>query len=136
MYGVNGTLYTRVPFTVDDPAAVDSLRLGMQYDDGFTAYLNGTAVAQRNSPTTPAWNSTATGEHGLPKTSYVTQDFDGGGTNYVSSVYLNEPGPEVRSGGPDGNYLRLIHDNVTVELQPGVVRPRVGRPGLPRRRRL
>ena len=59
------------------------------------------------------WNSTATAEHGLPKTSYVMQDFAGGGTAYTTSMYGNGPAPDVRSDGPTGSYLRLIHDNVT-----------------------
>jgi len=113
MYGKNGSVYTRIPFQVHDPAAIDSLRLRMKYDDGFVAYLNGTAIAQRNAPATPSWNSTATGEHGMPSTSYVTQHFQGSGTAYTTSVYGNGPAPQVRSGGPTGNYLRLIHDNVT-----------------------
>ena len=53
MYGKNSSVYTRIPFQVNDPAAIDSLRLRMKYDDGFTAYLNGTAIAQRNAPTSP-----------------------------------------------------------------------------------
>ena len=113
MYGKNSSVYTRIPFQVNDPASIDSLRLRMQYDDGFTAYLNGTAIAQRNAPTSPLWNSTATAEHGLPETSYVTQDFSASGTAYTSSMYGNGPGPVVRSDGPTGSYLRLIHDNVT-----------------------
>jgi hypothetical protein len=37
MYGVNATAYIRIPFTVADPAAYDSLFLRMKYDDGFVA---------------------------------------------------------------------------------------------------
>ena len=41
-----------------------TLRLGMNYDDGFVAYLNGTEVARRNAPDSLAWNSVASAEHG------------------------------------------------------------------------
>ncbi|TWT77840.1 CotH protein [Posidoniimonas polymericola] len=51
--------YTRFEFAVADPDAVDSLRLGMIYDDGFVAYLNGVPIASANAPASPAWNSTA-----------------------------------------------------------------------------
>ncbi len=62
MLNVNPSLYARYPFTAD-PAGLENLRLRVMYDDGFVAYLNGTEVARRNAPTTPAWNSAATGTH-------------------------------------------------------------------------
>jgi hypothetical protein len=62
MHGVSATAYARVPFLVDDPAAVESLTLRMKYDDGFVAYVNGVEVARRNAPATPAWSSAATSE--------------------------------------------------------------------------
>ena len=68
MDGVNQTIYMRVPFAVDaglDLADVETLVLGMKYDDAFVAYLNGTEVARSsNTPGgTPAWNAGATGTH-------------------------------------------------------------------------
>jgi hypothetical protein len=59
----NASIFVRVPFTVNDPAGVQQLRLRMKYDDGFVAYINGQQVAARNAPTAPTWNSTATAEH-------------------------------------------------------------------------
>lgn len=59
----NNTALIRIPFAADDPAAYDRLTLYMRYDDGFVAYLNGTYLASANAPTTPAWNSRATGDH-------------------------------------------------------------------------
>ncbi len=59
MQGVNSTLYTRSTFNVTNPSALDQLTLGMKYDDGFVAYLNGTEVARRNATGKPAWNSVA-----------------------------------------------------------------------------
>lgn len=38
----------RLPFTVADPAQVESLTLRMRCDDGFVAWLNGVEVARRN----------------------------------------------------------------------------------------
>ena len=56
----NATAYLRIPFVVTNTATFETLTLLMRYDDGFIAYLNGTEVARRNAPATPAWNSTAT----------------------------------------------------------------------------
>jgi hypothetical protein len=57
------TAYIRVPFNVTDPALFQQLSLGMQYDDGFVAYLNGVKIAEANAPNPPAWNSLATAGH-------------------------------------------------------------------------
>src|SRR5580765_4872112 len=63
MSGVNPTAYVRVPFTVSNPAFLQSLTLRMMYDDGFVAYVNGQEVARRNAPAAPQWNSAATAPH-------------------------------------------------------------------------
>lgn len=60
MLNVNSTAYVRVPFTVTDPTAFDSLTLNMRYNDGFVAYINGVEVARKNAPASPTWNSIAT----------------------------------------------------------------------------
>jgi hypothetical protein len=65
MYNGNNSCYIRIPFTIDS-AQADSfnfMRLGVRYDDGFVAYLNGTEVARRNFTGTPAWNSNANTTH-------------------------------------------------------------------------
>ena len=51
MFNINATCYLRVTFNIPDQATLDSidvLRLGMKYDDGFRAYVNGVAVTGRN----------------------------------------------------------------------------------------
>jgi len=55
-----GSVYVRIEFTVGDPAAFDRLQLGMKYDDGFVAFLNGALIASANAPASPQWNSAAT----------------------------------------------------------------------------
>ena len=53
------SVYARFEFNLTDPAEVDTLDLGMIYDDGFVAYLNGVRVAASdNAPASPVWNST------------------------------------------------------------------------------
>ncbi|MDF7800428.1 lamin tail domain-containing protein [Pontiellaceae bacterium B1224] len=63
MHGVNASVYMRVPFIYDSSNPADLLRLGMQFDDGFVAYINSTWVASYNAPMTPAWNSASTDLH-------------------------------------------------------------------------
>ena len=58
--GVNATMYVRIPFSIADPSALQTLTLEMQYDDGYVAYLNGVEIAAKNAPASPAWNSAAT----------------------------------------------------------------------------
>ncbi len=63
MQQVNASVYIRIPFSVSEPTAVQSLTLRMMYDDGFVAYLNGREIARRNAPASPQWNSAATASH-------------------------------------------------------------------------
>ncbi len=62
MYGNNATCYIRIPFSISTIDFLD-MTLGMKYDDGFVAYLNGAEIARRNFSGAPAWNSNATSEH-------------------------------------------------------------------------
>jgi len=61
MRNVNETVYIRIPFEVEDPAAIKALTLRMRYEDGMIAYINGYEVARDNAPpaTTETWNSGA-----------------------------------------------------------------------------
>jgi hypothetical protein len=49
MYGNYTAVYMRRCFALPDPNAVVRLELGMRYDDGFVAYLNGREVARSPS---------------------------------------------------------------------------------------
>ena len=49
MFGQHTTAYIRAPFQVDNVNSVDTLSLGIQYDDGFVAHLNGQQVASGNA---------------------------------------------------------------------------------------
>jgi hypothetical protein len=62
MFNVNETVYIRVPFVVNNPAAITTLTLRMRYDDGFIAYINGREVAWDNAPDP----SVATWTNGAP----------------------------------------------------------------------
>lgn len=60
MHDVNTSLYTRIPFNVDSLEDMRRLVLGIQYDDGFTAYLNGVEVTRRKAPEVLKHNSVST----------------------------------------------------------------------------
>jgi hypothetical protein len=61
MYNINGSVYLRVPFTLTSIANIVAVRLRIQCDDGFAAYINSTTLlASDLAPATPLWNSIAT----------------------------------------------------------------------------
>jgi hypothetical protein len=77
MFGNNASIYTRIPFTVDeDPGRFDELTLSAQFDDGFVAYLNGVQITAQNSAVGATWNSTATTTHGLSGGTVVNEVFN------------------------------------------------------------
>ncbi|MEX2187136.1 MAG: lamin tail domain-containing protein, partial [Pirellulales bacterium] len=97
MHGQNASAYVRLPFDV--PSAdvlddVDTLTLGMDYDDGFVAYLNGTEVARRNALASTAWNSAATEDAGATHVDFA---------NFLSTTGLTLNG----SADQFGDRLRL-----------------------------
>lgn len=55
MRGINATCYIRFPFQVEDVSEVQRMMLGMKYDDGFVAYLNGVEVARDLAPNVPSF---------------------------------------------------------------------------------
>ncbi len=65
MYRVNGSVYIRSTFNVADSSVIDSMALGMQYDDGFVLFLNGEMILDVNGPPPAelAWNSEADSSH-------------------------------------------------------------------------
>jgi hypothetical protein len=63
MQGAYPSVYLRARFTVLDPAAVTSLALNVNYDDGFVAHLNGVEVARDNVPAGQTSATLASGGH-------------------------------------------------------------------------
>jgi hypothetical protein len=55
------SVYTRTQFDIANPSVIDEIYLGVEYDDGFAAWINGTEVAR--SPEMPGgapdWNTSA-----------------------------------------------------------------------------
>ncbi len=50
LFGVNSSIFVRIPFDGRAAADADALTLWVQFDDGFVAYLNGEEIARRNAP--------------------------------------------------------------------------------------
>ena len=66
MYNQTNSLYLRFPFEIENleqTVSSGELILGMKYDDGFVAYLNGHRVAALNAPEKLDWTSKATASH-------------------------------------------------------------------------
>jgi len=59
MNGNYSSVYLRKTFTVADPAAVVSLRLEANYDDGFNVWVNGQFATRVNAPGDPTRTSIA-----------------------------------------------------------------------------
>ncbi len=60
MNNVRASAFLRVSFNVPDPSLYSSVVLRMKYDDGFSAFLNGTRLDGRNDPNPLLWDSGAT----------------------------------------------------------------------------
>ena len=57
------TLYARHKFSIDDPSVLLALELGIDYDDGYIAFLNGVEIARSNAGpigTYPPFDAVAT----------------------------------------------------------------------------
>lgn len=61
MRTVNGSVFIRIPFTVNaaQRTLFQSLTLQMRYEDGFVAWINGTKVTSAGEPATLDYNSLA-----------------------------------------------------------------------------
>jgi len=97
MRNSNTTVYVRVPFTVEDPSAIQDLTLRMSFDDGMIAYINGHEVARYNAPEpgTERWNSGApasrSGSIAVNPVDFTIPQFDflNVGTNMLAVQGLN-----------------------------------------------
>ncbi|MHC4499302.1 MAG: CotH kinase family protein, partial [Planctomycetota bacterium] len=90
MLGVNASLWTRIEFFLEegDIGAFDTLELGMKYEDGFVAYLNGVEVASCNAPSPVQWNSTADSDRPIEESSVFKS------INIIAHLGLLQPKPE------------------------------------------
>ncbi|HAK94978.1 MAG TPA: hypothetical protein DCM87_08230, partial [Planctomycetes bacterium] len=89
------TLFIRKRFDVADPAAIERLVLRIDYDDGFSAFLNGQPVARRNVAAgipRAVWQAEVEREAGVPEeidiTAFAALLYPG--PNILAIVGLNE----------------------------------------------
>ena len=57
------SVFARKTFTLAGPSRFSGMELGVDYDDGFIAYLNGVEIARGNINGTPRYNEFAAGSH-------------------------------------------------------------------------
>lgn len=103
MYTKRTSVYVRVPFAISNPAEVLNLELTTQYEDGFTAHLNGVRLSEANAPVTTAWNSVATNtiydSDGIPS---ITTDLTAARGNLVTGQnILAYQGLNINSSSSD-----------------------------------
>ncbi len=63
LYRKGTSIYLRYKFDVEDLSEIQGLSLGMKFDDGFVAYLNGHRIASANAPKDLSWQSKAIGSN-------------------------------------------------------------------------
>ncbi len=142
------TLYLRREFDIDDPQRLGSLRLSVQIDDGFVAYLNGSEIGRVGAGTEAVPGHTATADRTVtngvheelvvPATSLVR------GRNVLAVLGLNasrtssdltvtpslaaEPVADVtRDRARFAEFLSQCDDRNRVEYLDGCLFDRVGR---------
>lgn len=60
MYDSYLSIYARYTFTIDDPSDVTEMELGIDFDDGYIAYINGVEVDSQYPPNPVAYDEGAT----------------------------------------------------------------------------
>tara|TARA_B100000900_G_scaffold132620_1_gene112289 strand:- start:1746 stop:2429 length:684 start_codon:yes stop_codon:yes gene_type:complete len=63
MLNQNASIYLRYEFNLPPDREYTALDLGMRYDDGFIAYLNGIKIASGNALENSGWDARATRSH-------------------------------------------------------------------------
>ena len=109
----NPGVYTRFHFDIPEGFLIDGLELGMMYDDGFAAYLNGVPVASENSIQVDqlAWNSQA-----------VTSQSDDDAVIFEFYDLSTHIGDLI--DGPDGRNVLAVHGlNVSAGSSDFLLRP-------------
>ncbi len=100
------SVYARREFTVDDASQVRNVKLTIDYDDGFVAYLNGDEIMRRGlgEPGTPVFYNTFAASHeaGTP------ESFDLGSLSGLLRTGLNVLAIEVHNESYSNGDLSLI----------------------------
>ena len=119
------SVYLRYTFTLDSESlsAIDDLILRVDYDDGFKAYLNGTAVAVVNLPASGRvpHNQQATGSHeaGTP------EDFDISDHKRLLRVGENVLAIQVHNRSFTSGDVSMIPELLSRQVLPGPARRQI-----------
>ncbi len=93
MVSTNPSAFVRVPFSVANPAALNSAQFTGRFCDGYAAWVNGSLIASHNAPVTPLWNSAATNTHDPGRTRVTSLTIPASaiqpGTNILALQILN-----------------------------------------------
>lgn len=124
MLAVNASCYLRFEFDFSNADNINSLLLGMKYDDGFIAYLNGVEVARDRVPDNSTWNSRATGSRNdaIAIGSFVEfdiSDFAGAVVNGRNVLAIH--GMNTSPGSSDFLCLPTLSVNETVAATPVIL---------------
>ncbi len=108
------TVYVRRAFTVSDPSAATGMELGVDYDDGFVAYLNGTEIARANVPAGQTHTTVASPSHEAG----VFESFDVNAFQGLLVAGTNVLAVEGHNGALSSSDFSL-HPELTVMLSGG-----------------
>src|SRR4030042_1940870 len=85
------SVYIRKEFSASSPPADEVIKLDIDYDDGFIAYLNGREIARANMPGgTAAYNTRAAGSHEAGSTETFVLGTAGGGVDGGEQIFAIE----------------------------------------------
>lgn len=87
--GVNPSVYIRVPFNLSGDESFNFIKLTVQYDDGYIAYMNGTEVGRANAREDSTWDSTATATRSSTDELIISGDLLSAGNNVLAFHSLN-----------------------------------------------
>ena len=121
MYGINASVYVRLPFSLTDLNASAKWTLRMKFDDGFVTYLNGHQVAQANAPRNLRFNSGAVADNPDPS-AILFKDFDiSQHANHLGNNVLAIHGLNGGSASSDLLILPELHSFTPQETTLGTV---------------
>ncbi len=127
MYNRNTCCYIRIPFAVTSAqlSEFNFMTLGIRYDDGFVAYINGTEVARRNFTGSPPANPQASAEN-PDSSAAMLESVDI--SAYISALrpgdnMLTIQGANISAGSPDFLISSQLIAGRSISAAPGGVSP-------------
>ena len=103
MFDVNPSAFVRSAFTIDNASLLNEMRLNVEYDDGFIAFLNGVIVARGNAPTgTPSFDAISASGANEPISLPYDATTQASGTNFPSHFAFGSSTGSFGSPAPYG----------------------------------